>query len=143
MKPDIRPGLCALAIFAFAQPAYAQGAASADQEGQRAQAAEPSSATSEACEKPRKRKYPDSVLIQESFVVDNPPLQVARYRTFQGTMEFLSYIDIIGKKIRAGLLGIMLTMCEVPEIVGKAALLAVNFRPNEDTINANAPDSMV
>ncbi|CCT64919.1 uncharacterized protein FFUJ_03817 [Fusarium fujikuroi IMI 58289] len=76
-------------------------------------------------EKHRKRKYPDSVLIQESFVVDNPPLQVARYCTFQGTMEFLSYIDII-----------------VPEIVGKAALLAVNFRPNEDTINANAPDSM-
>lgn len=94
-------------------------------------------------EKHRKRKYPDSVLIQESFVVDNPPLQVARYCTFQGTMEFLSYIDIVGKKIRAGLLGIMLTIREVPEIVGKAALLAVNFRPNEDTINANAPDSMV
>ncbi|QGI61236.1 hypothetical protein CEK27_005207 [Fusarium fujikuroi] len=76
-------------------------------------------------EKHKKRKYPDSVLIQESFVVGNPPLQVARYCTFQGTMEFLSYIDII-----------------VPEVVGKAALLAVNFRPNEDTINANAPDSM-
>ncbi|CZR36035.1 uncharacterized protein FPRO_03705 [Fusarium proliferatum ET1] len=81
---------------------------------------------SEDREKHKKRKYPDSVLIQESFVVDNPPLQVARYCTFQGTMEFLSYIDII-----------------VPEIVGKAALLAVNFRPNEDTINANAPDSMI
>ncbi|KAF4503723.1 hypothetical protein FAGAP_1 [Fusarium agapanthi] len=89
-----------------------------------------------------KRKHPDGVLIQRSFVVSNPHLPVARYCTFQGTMEFLSYIDIIGKEIQAGLLGLMLIMREVPEIVGKPALLAVKFRPNEDMMNANAPGSM-
>ncbi|KAF5547475.1 snf2 family helicase [Fusarium mexicanum] len=72
-----------------------------------------------------KLKYPDDVLIQKSFVVNNPPLQVAMYCTFKGTREFMSYIDII-----------------VPEIASNAALLADEFQPNQDTLNADAPGSM-
>ncbi|KAF5584723.1 snf2 family helicase [Fusarium subglutinans] len=72
-----------------------------------------------------KRKYPDGVLIQKSFGVDSPPLQVARYCTFKGTREFMSYIDIV-----------------VPEIASNAALLADKFKPNQDTLSADAPGSM-